>query len=140
MRPFDRRLPLAIPMNERLLVAIVNPKAAVPVSVKSNDNSRGGEGFACKLAWMDRIADYAQTLFDDDRPFVITGDFNVCPTDEDHTPGTLSPTDALVRPRVAPIDEAVGEAAHQPEAPIDLSQQQCARVRGDVPAIKAGQH
>jgi len=40
--------------------------------------------------------------------------------------------------RVASIDEAVGEATHQPEALIDLSQQQCACVRGDVPTIKTG--
>jgi exodeoxyribonuclease-3 len=63
-----------------------------------NGNSRGDEGFAYKLAWMDRLADHAQTLLDDDRPFVITGDFNVCPTDEDYAPGALPPTDALVRP------------------------------------------
>ena len=42
--------------------------------------------------------------------------------------------------RIAPIDEAVGEAAHQTEAPVDLSQQQRASVRGDVPAIEAGHH
>jgi exodeoxyribonuclease-3 len=63
-----------------------------------NGNSRGEEGFAYKLAWMDRLADHAQTLLDNERPFVITGDFNVCPTDEDYAPGALSPTDALVRP------------------------------------------
>jgi exodeoxyribonuclease III len=63
-----------------------------------NGNSRGDEGFAYKLAWMDRLAEHAQTLLDDDRPFVITGDFNVCPTDEDYAPGALPPTDALVRP------------------------------------------
>ena len=42
--------------------------------------------------------------------------------------------------RIAPIDEAVSKAAHQPEAPVDLSQQQRASVRGDVPAIEAGHH
>ena len=40
--------------------------------------------------------------------------------------------------RVAPIDESVGEATHQPEAPVDLSQQQCSCVRGDVPAVETG--
>ena len=33
-----------------------------------NGNSRGEEGFAYKLAWMDRLADRAQTLLDADRP------------------------------------------------------------------------
>ena len=30
--------------------------------------------------------------------------------------------------RIAPVDKAVGEATHQPEAPVDLSQQQGACV------------
>ena len=63
-----------------------------------NGNSRGEDGFACKLAWMDRLADRAESLLASNRAVVITGDFNVCPTDEDHAPGTLSPGDALVRP------------------------------------------
>ena len=31
-------------------------------------------------------------------PLVITGDFNVCPAEEDAAPGAISPADALVRP------------------------------------------
>ena len=63
-----------------------------------NGNSRGEDGFAYKLLWMDRLAARAQALLEADTPLVITGDFNVCPTDEDYAPGALSPTDALVRP------------------------------------------
>ena len=63
-----------------------------------NGNSRGDEGFAYKIAWMDRLAQRAETLLRQDRSLVITGDFNVCPTDADYAPGALSPTDALVRP------------------------------------------
>ncbi len=63
-----------------------------------NGNSRGDEGFAYKLAWMDRLADRAQALLDEDRALIITGDFNVCPTDDDYAPGALSPTDAFNRP------------------------------------------
>jgi exodeoxyribonuclease III len=63
-----------------------------------NGNSRGEEGFAYKLAWLDRLADRAQALMDADKPFLITGDFNICPTDEDYAPGALPKTDALVRP------------------------------------------
>jgi exodeoxyribonuclease-3 len=63
-----------------------------------NGNSRGDEGFAYKLAWLDRLAERAETLLEDEKPFLITGDFNICPTDEDYAPGALSPTDALVRP------------------------------------------
>ena len=42
--------------------------------------------------------------------------------------------------RVAPIDEAGGKAAHQPDALVDLSQQQRACVRGDVRTIETGHH
>jgi exodeoxyribonuclease-3 len=63
-----------------------------------NGNSGGDAGFAYKLAWMDRLRDRAEALLDADTPVVITGDFNVCPTDADYAPGALSPGDALVRP------------------------------------------
>jgi len=63
-----------------------------------NGNSRGDDGFAYKLMWMDRLADRARALLAMDRPLVILGDFNVCPTDADLAPGALSPGDALVRP------------------------------------------
>jgi exodeoxyribonuclease-3 len=63
-----------------------------------NGNSGGEAGYAYKLAWMERLRERAATLAEADTPFVIAGDFNVCPTDEDFAPGTLAPTDALVRP------------------------------------------
>jgi exodeoxyribonuclease-3 len=63
-----------------------------------NGNSRGEEGFAYKMAWMDLLAERARVLLDADVPLVITGDFNVCPTDEDLAPNALSPGDALLRP------------------------------------------
>ncbi len=63
-----------------------------------NGNSRGEDGFAYKLRWMDLLADRAEALLAVDTPLVITGDFNVCPTDIDCAPGALSPTDALLRP------------------------------------------
>jgi exodeoxyribonuclease-3 len=63
-----------------------------------NGNSGGADGYAYKLAWMDRLAERATALLDDDTPLVIAGDFNVCPADDDLAPGALPPTDALVRP------------------------------------------
>ena len=63
-----------------------------------NGNSRGEEGFAYKLAWMDRLADRVESLLAADTPLIVLGDFNVAPTDEDFAKGALSPTDALVRP------------------------------------------
>ena len=63
-----------------------------------NGNSRGEEGFAYKLNWMDRLADRIEALLAVDTPLIVTGDFNVAPTDEDYAKGALSPNDALVRP------------------------------------------
>jgi exodeoxyribonuclease III len=63
-----------------------------------NGNSRGDDGFAYKLTWMDCLADRAATLLEADTPLVMTGDFNVAPADEDVAAGALSANDALVRP------------------------------------------
>lgn len=63
-----------------------------------NGNSGGDNGFAYKLAWMDRLRAIAADRLDAFTPFAILGDFNVCPTDADLAPGALPPTDALVRP------------------------------------------
>ncbi len=63
-----------------------------------NGNSGGEAGYEYKLRWMSHLAERARTLLDADRDCVFAGDYNVCPTDEDWAPGTLPPTDALLRP------------------------------------------
>jgi exodeoxyribonuclease III len=63
-----------------------------------NGNSGGEAGFAYKLAWLERLAERAEALLDADADFVLAGDFNVCPTDDDFAAGALSRADALVRP------------------------------------------
>ena len=63
-----------------------------------NGNSGGEAGYAYKLAWMDFLYDRAAVLLAGDTRLIITGDFNVCPTDADFAPGALSPGDALLRP------------------------------------------
>ncbi len=64
-----------------------------------NGNSGGEPGYAYKLAWMEALAARARDLLDADQPVLFAGDYNVCPADEDFAPGTLSATDALVRPQ-----------------------------------------
>ncbi|GBQ84768.1 exodeoxyribonuclease III [Asaia krungthepensis] len=63
-----------------------------------NGNSGGATGFATKLEFFDALAQRAQALLNAEEDFLFTGDFNVCPTDEDFAPGALSPDDALLRP------------------------------------------
>lgn len=63
-----------------------------------NGNSGGEDGYAYKLRWMARLRDWLTARLDAFEPCAVLGDFNVCPTDADFAPGTLPPTDALVRP------------------------------------------
>ena len=63
-----------------------------------NGNSGGEAGYRAKLEWMDALAAHAQAMLSDDTDFVLAGDYNVCPTDEDAAPGILAADDALMRP------------------------------------------
>ncbi|MBV9782873.1 MAG: exodeoxyribonuclease III [Acidisphaera sp.] len=63
-----------------------------------NGNSGGEAGYAYKLAWMDRLIERAAALLEADTPTVLAGDYNVCPGDDDFSPGLLAPGDALIRP------------------------------------------
>ena len=63
-----------------------------------NGNSGGDAGYGYKLRWMELLADRAAVLLAGDQAVVFAGDYNVCPTDVDFAPRTLSASDALIRP------------------------------------------
>ncbi len=63
-----------------------------------NGNSGGEAGYQAKLDWMDALASHARAMLAEERDFVLAGDYNVCPADEDYAPGTLTAGDALIRP------------------------------------------
>ncbi|KAB8123475.1 exodeoxyribonuclease III [Komagataeibacter medellinensis] len=63
-----------------------------------NGNSGGSAGYDSKLAFMEALALHARSMLEAGQDFVLMGDYNVCPTDEDYAAGALPPTDALVRP------------------------------------------
>ncbi len=63
-----------------------------------NGNSGGDDGYAYKLRWMARLRVLAMERLEAGLPLALLGDFNVCPTDADLSPGVLKPTDALMRP------------------------------------------
>lgn len=65
-----------------------------------NGGSGGAEGFAYKLRWMDALIGRARQVLNADESCAFLGDYNVCPTPQDHAPGTLSPDDALTHPEV----------------------------------------
>jgi exodeoxyribonuclease-3 len=63
-----------------------------------NGNPAPGPKFAYKLAWMGRLRARAQALLDEGAPFVLAGDYNVCPTDADVYDSRAMADDALCQP------------------------------------------
>lgn len=62
-----------------------------------NGNPVESEKFPYKLAWMDRLHRHAEGLLESGMPFILGGDFNIIPADEDcHDPAAWR-EDALFR-------------------------------------------
>jgi exodeoxyribonuclease-3 len=62
-----------------------------------NGNPIDSDKFPYKLAWMERLIRHAGTLLEREIPFVLAGDYNVCPTDEDVYDPVAWADDALCR-------------------------------------------
>jgi len=56
-----------------------------------------GDKFTYKLAWMERLVTHAQDLLRRETPFVVAGDYNVCPADDDVYDPVAWRDDALCR-------------------------------------------
>jgi exodeoxyribonuclease-3 len=63
-----------------------------------NGNPVPGPKFDYKLAWFGRIAAHARDLMALERPVVLLGDWNVCPTGEDVFSEAAMAGDALIQP------------------------------------------
>ena len=63
-----------------------------------NGNPIDTDKFPYKLAWMDRLHRHLQRLMDEEKPFVIGGDFNVIPEDADCYDPRAWVGDALFQP------------------------------------------
>ena len=63
-----------------------------------NGNPAPGDKYAYKLAWMDRLIPHARALLAAEETFVLAGDYNVCPTDDDVYDPVKWADDALCRP------------------------------------------
>jgi exodeoxyribonuclease III len=63
-----------------------------------NGNPVETEKFTYKLAWMTRLQAHATALLAREIPFVLAGDYNVCPTDDDVYDPAGWRNDALCRP------------------------------------------
>ena len=64
-----------------------------------NGNPQPGPKFDYKLQWFARLRAHAMTLLDSDRPTILAGDYNVCPTDEDVFSVRAMANDALMQPQ-----------------------------------------
>jgi exodeoxyribonuclease-3 len=62
-----------------------------------NGNPVGTDKFSYKLTWMERLIGHAQELLRSEAPFVLAGDYNVCPSDDDVYDPVAWRDDALCR-------------------------------------------
>ena len=62
-----------------------------------NGNPVGTDKFTYKLAWMEQLAGRARELLRREIPFVLAGDYNICPTDDDVYDPVAWRDDALCR-------------------------------------------
>jgi exodeoxyribonuclease III len=62
-----------------------------------NGNPVGTDKFTYKIAWMERLISHVQELLRREIPFVLAGDYNVCPADEDVYDPVAWREDALCR-------------------------------------------
>ncbi|KIT16044.1 exodeoxyribonuclease III [Jannaschia aquimarina] len=63
-----------------------------------NGNPAPGPKYDYKLAWMERLETRARAMLAEETPFLMTGDFNVIPQDEDAAAPAKWHDDALARP------------------------------------------
>lgn len=63
-----------------------------------NEDGSDSEKYLYKLRWMDRLRSHAQQLLAQEEPFVLGGDYNICPTDTDVYDAKAFADDALCRP------------------------------------------
>lgn len=84
-------------VNSRYIEAAING-IVIGCLYLPNGNPAPGPKFDYKLNWFQRLTGHAQSLLDQQTPVILTGDFNVMPTEQDvHKPEKWV-DDALFRP------------------------------------------
>lgn len=63
-----------------------------------NGNPQPGPKFDYKLRWMERLQQRAAELLASEKPVIMAGDWNVCPTDHDAARPDMMAGDALFQP------------------------------------------
>ena len=62
-----------------------------------NGNPVGTDKFSYKIGWMERLVEHTKQLLQREVPFVLAGDYNICPTDDDVYDPVAFRDDALCR-------------------------------------------
>jgi exodeoxyribonuclease III len=73
-----------------------------------NGNPAPGPKWDYKLSWLESFTAYAANLVKADMPFVLAGDYNIIPADEDAYKPERWVADALFRPEVRTAFKALG--------------------------------
>lgn len=84
--------------QSRYIEAAVN-EVLIGCLYAPNGNPQPGPKFDTKLAWMERLARYANGLLKANVPVVLAGDYNVVPTDFDIYRSTSYKDNALLQPK-----------------------------------------
>lgn len=84
-------------LHSRYIEAVVNG-IVIGCLYLPNGNPAPGPKFDYKLAWFKRLTQHAKELFDADIPTILTGDYNVMPTELDVYKPERWVDDALFRP------------------------------------------
>ena len=87
-----------------------------------NGNPAPGPKYDYKLAWMERLQRRAETLLAEETPFLMAGDYNIIPQDEDARRPEAWREDALARPE--------SRAAYRRLINLGLTEAFRARVQG----------
>lgn len=95
-------------VQSRFLEATVNGIRIVCLYLP-NGNPAPGPKFDYKLSWMQRLETYAKLLVEDHIPTLITGDFNIIPTEADVYRPERWVDDALFRPESRAVFQRLQE-------------------------------
>ncbi|KAA2243310.1 exodeoxyribonuclease III [Chitinophaga agrisoli] len=84
-------------LHSRYIEAVING-ITIGCLYLPNGNPAPGPKFDYKLAWFKRLQAHAQDLLNQDMPVILTGDYNVMPTEQDVYKPERWVDDALFRP------------------------------------------
>lgn len=89
--------------DARYIEALTGGLRVASIYLPNGNPTRNADGsdtdkYRYKLRWMERLTDHARRLLAHEEAFVLGGDYNLCPTDDDVYDPVAFADDALCRP------------------------------------------